>query len=350
MGPEYKDYYAILGVSKTASEKEIKSAYRKLARKYHPDVNAGDKASEDKFKDVGEAYEALSEPAKRKKYDEYGDQWRAYSQSGAGAGGAGGFRPGAGGGFPGAGAGGYRVDYGGDTGGMGGMGGADLNDLFASLFGDQGFGGMGGGSRMGDRYGGARTAPPRRGDDIESTLQVSLDDAYHGATRGLQMTIPSGRYDIGKNQPDATTRRVEVKIPQGVAEGQKIRLAGQGGQGAGGAGDLFLQIQIAKHPTFERVGDDLNVDVPVPYTDAALGGEIRVPTMKGNSLTMKIPAGTQSGQKFRLAGQGMPKLRGGGHGDLFARTKITVSKQLSDRERELLTELSSLKVSEEAAK
>jgi len=331
MGPEYKDYYAILGVGKTATEKEIKAAYRKLARKYHPDVNPNDKAAEEKFKDVNEANEILSSAEKRQKYDQFGDQWRNYSQTGGQPGGF----PGAGqgGGFPG----GFRVEYGGDGSGP------DLNDLFASLFGDQG---MGGGSRMGDRFGGMRSAPPRKGQDIEATIQITLDDAYHGTTKTFQMSIPTGRYDVGHHREDSTPKRVEVKIPQGVGDGQKIRLAGQGGQGPAGNGDLLLQVQIAPNSAFERKGDDLNVDVPVPYTDAALGGEIRVPTMKGAHLTMRIPAGTQSGQKFRLAGQGMPKLRGGGHGDLYARAKITVPKHLGERERELLTELADLHKSE----
>ena len=329
MGPEYKDYYAILGVDKKASDKEIKAAYRKLARKYHPDVNPNDKASEDKFKEVGEAYEALSDADKRKKYDQYGEEWRAYSQGGGQPGGGRGF---AGGGFPGgAGFGGGQYGQEMDQG--------DLNDLFASLFGDQGFGGAGGSRRAGGNPF-ARAAAPQRGQDIESTLQISLEDAYHGSTRALQLSIPGGRYDVGKSKQEVLPRRVEVKIPQGVTDGQKIRLAGQGAEGPAGNGDLYLIAQILPHSTFERKGDDLYVTVPVPYTDAALGGEIRVPTMKGSNLSMRIPGGTQSGQKFRLAGQGMPKLRGGGHGDLYALTKITVPKKLTDRERELLTELS----------
>ena len=320
MGPEYKDYYANLGVSKTATEKEIKAAYRKLARKFHPDVNQGDKKAEDRFKEVGEAYGVLSDAEKRKKYDQYGDQWRDYSQSGAPGGNAGGAPRG----------GGFSADY--------GAGAPDMNDFFASLFGDQGFGGGAGGSR----YGGARSAPPRRGQDVETTITVSLEDAFHGATRSLSLTIPNGRYDVGRGREDSTTRKADIKVPSGVAEGQKIRLSGQGADGAGGPGDLYLIVHIAPHPQFERVGDDLNVDVPVLYTEAALGGEIRVSTIKGANMTMRIPPGTQSGQKFRLASQGMPKLRGTGHGDLYARVKITVPKQLSDRERELLTELSGL--------
>lgn len=340
MGPNYRDYYATLGVPKTASEKEIKAAYRKLARKYHPDVNQNDKAAEEKFKEVGEAYDVLSDSDKRSKYDRFGDQWKAYSQAGA--------QPG--GGFPG----GFRVDHG-SEGPMGGMNAGDLDDLFASLFGDQGLGGAGGGGRGrgagNDPFAAFRRQAyegPRKGQDIESTIRVTLEDAYHGATRSLTLQIPTGRYDLGKGGSNVETRKVDVKIPQGVSEGKKIRLAGQGGPGQAGNGDLYLTVQVAPHPTFERQGDDLLTDVPVPYTTAALGGEIRVPTMKGTYLTMRVPAGTQSGQKFRLAGQGMPKLGGGGHGDLFGRAKLTVPKHLSEREKELLMEIANLQAKEGA--
>ncbi len=384
MGPSYKDYYKLLGVEKNAGEKDIKSAYRKLARKYHPDVNPNDKAAEEKFKDISEAYEVLSDADKRRKYDQFGDQWKMYSQGGGGGGGfpGGAGAPGGyGGGFPE----GFRVD-------IGGGGGADLGDLFATLFGDMetGRGGRGGGAGPRMR---TRTQAPQRGPDTEASLTVSLEDAYAGATRSLSLSVPEacaacrgqgvrstgtshtcpacagtgkqGRGFLGmggvcdmcggtgqtdlENCPTCRgagqvekSRRVEVKIPAGVSEGQRIRLAGQGAGGPGGAGDLYLAVHIEPHPMFERKGDDLYVDVPVPYTDAALGGEAKVPTLKGTRLTMNLPAGTQSGQTFRLGGQGMPRLRGGGTGDLYARAKITVPKTLSARERDLLTELSRL--------
>ena len=327
MGPNYKDYYSLLGVSKTASEKEIKSAYRKLARKHHPDVNPGDKAAEEKFKDVSEAYEVLSDADKRKKYDQFGDQWKAYSQAGAGGGfpgGAQGF-PGGFGGFPG-GNGGFRVQYGGEGAEMG-----DLSDLFATLFGEAAMGGPAAGARGGSRnpFAGFRQqAPPRKGDDVEASISVSLEEAYHGGSRSLGLTLPG----VGE-------RRVEVKIPKGVREGQKLRISGQGNPGTAGPGDLYLVVQIAPNSTFERKGDDLYVDVPVNYLDAALGGKAAVTTMTGSRLTMTIPAGTQSGQTFRLGGQGMPRLREDGYGDLYARAKITVPKALTSRERELLTEI-----------
>ncbi|GAB4464552.1 MAG: J domain-containing protein [Armatimonadaceae bacterium] len=324
MGPTYKDYYAFLGVDKTASEKQIKDAYRKLARKYHPDVNPGDTTAEEKFKEISEAYDILSDKDKREKYDQFGDQWRAYSQAGKGY-------PGGGyGAYPGAGS-GYRVEF--------GQGFSDLEDLFATLFGDAE---IGGGQRMGERYGGFRSAP-RKGQDVESELTVTLEEAFHGGTRSLTLSVPTGRYDLGMSREEVATRRVEVKIPAGVREGQKIRLSGQGGSGAGGSGDLYLVVKIAPHNTFERRGDDLYVDVAVPYTTAALGGDASVPTLKGSRLTVRIPAGTQSGQSLRLGGQGMPRLRESGNGDLYARIKITVPKDLSDRERKLLEELAALR-------
>ncbi|MDX1932811.1 MAG: J domain-containing protein [Capsulimonadales bacterium] len=319
MGPQYKDYYSVLGVEKTASEKDIKAAYRKLARKYHPDVNKGSSAAEEKFKEISEAYEVLSDDEKRRKYDQFGDQWKAYSQHG----GPGGF-PGGYGGF----SGGQRVEFNESDFG-------NLNDLFASLFGDMN--NVGGGARMGERFG--AQAPPRRGRDIEATLTITLEEAFHGGTRSISLDIPGGRYDMRTGAQEVTSRRVEVKIPAGVAEGQKIRLAGQGAPGASGSGDVYLTVQIAPHTQFERKGDDLYTDVPVPYTTAILGGEIKVPTVKGTRLTMTVPPGTQSGQAFRLGGQGMPRLKTGGSGDLYARIKITVPKQVSEREKELIREL-----------
>jgi DnaJ-class molecular chaperone len=329
VGPNYKDYYQLLGVSKNASEKEIKSAYRKLARKFHPDVNANDKAAEEKFKDISEAYEVLSDTKKREKYNRFGDQWKAYSQAGGAPGGQGGY-PGGFGGFPGGG-GGYRVEYGGPNGGEV----PDLSDLFASLFGDAAFAGQSSGRRTGGSPfgnvggGGFRNAapPPRKGDDAEAPITITLEEAFRGGERALTLQTSTGN------------RRVDVKIPAGVKDGQKIRLAGQGNPGAAGPGDLFLIVTISPDARFERKGDDLYVDVPVNYLDAALGGKASVPTMEGSRLTMTIPGGTQSGQSFRLGGQGMPRLREGGRGDLYARIKITVPRALSDHERQVLTEL-----------
>ncbi|MBB6049113.1 DnaJ C-terminal domain-containing protein [Armatimonas rosea] len=326
MGPSYKDYYATLGVPKTATEKEIKAAYRKLARKHHPDVNPGNKGAEDKFKEISEAHEVLGDAEKRKKYDQYGEQWKAYSQGGFPSGGPG---PGAGG-FPG----GQRVDFGGAFPG-------DLSDLFSTLFAEQfrqgGAPGAGGQRGRTVNFGGgdpfASQQPASR--DLESELRLTLEEIYHGGTKGVSIQVPTGRYDLDRGGRSTELRRVDVKVPAGVNEGQKIRLAGQGVNG----GDVLLTVRLLAHSTFERKGDDLIVDVPVPYTTAALGGEMKVPTIEGKTLTVKLPAGTQSGQQLRLTGKGMPKLKEGGHGDLYARIKITVPKVLSERERTLLTEL-----------
>lgn len=373
MAIDYKDYYKILGLPKTATEKEIKAAYRKLARQYHPDVNPGDKTAEDKFKDVGEAYEVLSDADKRGKYDQYGDQWKSYSQGG-------GFHPGAGG--PG---GVHFTDF--DLGGMnGGAGGIDdfLSSLFGGAPGGQASpGGFGGFNRAG-RTGGAVNQ------DVEVPVEISLEDAYKGTTRSFTLSLPDtcgrcggqGAISTGRSKPCAMCggtgkvkggrgffgsntcpqcggtgqateicpdcggegtvsrqRRIsDVKIPVGVADGQRIRLAGQGSAG----GDLFLKVKIKPHPNFEREGDDLRTEMLVPYTVAALGGEAAVETFGGRKV-LNIPPGTQSGQSFRLTGQGMPRLKGGGSGNLYARVKMTVPKDLSPRERELLTELAHLR-------
>lgn len=335
MNFKYKDYYAILGVPRNATEKEIKQAYRRLARKYHPDVNPGDKSAEEKFKEISEAYEVLSDPEKRAKYDQYGEMWKYYSEQQQ--------QPG---GFSGGGGWQDLRDF-----GFGGLG-----DLFATLF--------------GDAFGRGRTAETEFGSvfdaslDVEYPIEVSLEEAYSGATRTLSLTLQdtcqqcggtgasrtrSGYFTLGQACPNChgrgtipRSRRLEVRIPPGVQDGSKIRLAGEGLTGRGGQrGDLYLIVRMRPHPVFERKGDDLYVEVDVPYTIAALGGEVRVPTLKGN-VTMKVPAGTQSGQVFRLVGQGMPHLKGGGYGDLYARVRITVPRTLSARERELLQQLAQL--------
>jgi len=336
MNFKYKDYYAILGVSRNATDKEIKQAYRRLARKYHPDVNPGDKSAEEKFKEISEAYEVLSDPEKRAKYDQYGEMWKYYSEQQQQQ--PGGFSSG----------GGWQDlrDF-----GFGGLG-----DLFATLF--------------GDAFGRSRTAETDFDTtfgaslDVEYPIEVSLEEAYSGATRALSVTLQdicpqcsgtgaartrSGYFTMGQACLNCHGRgsvprnkRLEVRIPAGVKDGSKIRLAGEGLTGRGGQrGDLYLVVHLRPHPTFERKGDDLYVDVDVPYTTAALGGEVRVPTMKGN-VTMKVPAGTQSGQVFRLSGQGMPRLKEGGYGDLYARIRITVPRTLSARERDLLQQLAQL--------
>lgn len=372
MAVDYKDYYTILGLSKTATEKEIKAAYRKLARQFHPDVNPGDKTAEDKFKDVGEAYEVLSDADKRAKYDQFGDQWKSYSQGS-------GFNPAAGNSQ-----GGYSdFDFGGMGGGQGG-----IDDFLSSLFG--GAGGNGAGGFSGFSAGRpARTARAAQ-QDVEYPIEISLEDAYKGISRTLTVSIPdtcgrcggAGAVSAGKNKPcpmcagtgkvkggrnlfgaslcpqcsgtgqateicpecrgeGAVTKQrklSDVKIPAGVGDGQRIRLAGQGS----GGGDLFLKVKVRQSAQYERTGDDLRTDVAVPYTVASLGGEATVETFAGRKV-LNIPPGTQSGQSFRLGGLGMPRLKGGGSGDLYAKVKMTVPKDLAPREKELLTELAKLR-------
>ena len=372
MAVGYKDYYQILGVPKTAADKEIKAAYRKLARKYHPDVNPGDKTAEDKFKDVGEAYEVLSDADKRGKYDQYGDQWKAFSQGG-------GPNPGAGGPQSG---GAYSGNY--------DFGGANIDDFLSSLFGGASGGstsGFGGFSRA-ERRGGTRAGGPQT--EAEYPIEISLEEAFRGASKSFTLSLPqmcdrcggSGAVSTGKGKPcpmcagsgkvkgsrgffgnntcpqcGGTGQAVEVcpqchgdgsvtkqkrlsdiKIPAGVGDGQRIRLAGQGPNGS----DLFLKVKVRAHPQYERDGDELRTEFSVPYTVAALGGEASVETLSGRKV-VNVPAGTQSGQSFRLGGQGMPRLKGTGAGDLYARAKITVPKDLSPRERDLLTELAKLR-------
>lgn len=307
MAANYKDYYKILGVDRSASEKEIKSAYRKLARKYHPDVNPGDKSAEDKFKEVSEAYEVLSDKDKRTKYDQFGQYWEQMgAQGGQG-------RPGG----PGPGPEGFTFDFGGFGGGQPDFGGEGGFDLFELLFG--GKPGQGGAAQQ---QRGRRRPAPEKGSNIETEMEISLEDAFHGAKKSFHLN--------GK--------RIEVTIPRGVQEDQKIRLAKQGENGPAGPGDLLIKVKIRRHPQFERAGDDLRVEAPVDYIVGALGGEISVPTLSGR-VVMKVPAGTSGGRVFRLPGQGMPMLKGNTRGDLFVKVIIQVPAAPSDKERELLEQI-----------
>jgi curved DNA-binding protein len=308
---QYKDYYQILGVAKNANEKDIKSAYRRLARKYHPDVNPNDKGTQEKFKEINEAYEVLSDADKRKKYDTLGANWQQYEQY---------QRAGAQGPFQ-WGGGQYRSispeELENLFGGFGGGGAGDFSDFFRTFFG----GGFAGGARA--------QARPRRGQDIEQPIVISLEDAYRGATRLVQKD----------------GRRLEIKIPAGVKTGSKIRFAGEGMPGASGAssGDLYLGVQIEPHSTFERQGDDLLCKVPVNLYTALLGGETQVQTLKGKVL-LKIPPETQPGRTFRLTGQGMPKLnQDGAFGDLFAEVRVVLPEHLTSAERELFQKLAQMR-------
>jgi curved DNA-binding protein len=309
---EYKDYYKILGVDKTVDQKEIKKVYRRLARKYHPDLNPGDKAAEARFKEINEAYEVISDPEKRRKYDELGQNYQRWQQTG---GQSGNFDWGQWAaqrqGQPG----GARVEYG------------DLNDLFGggsgfSDFFDAIFGGMGGGAAP------RGTQAAVRGRDLEHEVDVTLEEAFHGAQRLMEID----------------GRRLEVKIPAGVKTGSRVRVAGEGMPNRGATrGDLYLRVNVLPNTVFERQGDDLYCDVVVDMFAALLGGEARVPTLTG-IVSLRIPAGTQSGRTFRLAGQGMPKLRSSQErGDLYARVKINLPEKLTDQEKKLVREWAQLR-------
>jgi len=307
---EFKDYYSTLGVAKTASEKEVKAAYRKLARKWHPDVNHGDKAAESKFKDINEAYEVLGDPDKRKKYDELGANWRMYEQAGAGAGSPFGGQ--------------WNVNTGGGQGGFRTMTEEEMSDLFgdSNPFSDffTTFFGGGGGARV--RTGGR--AARRKGRDLEHELELSLEEAYNGATRRLSF------------KHDEQTRTVDVRIPAGVDDGSRVRVSGEGeqGSGGGGAGDLYLRIRLVPHPVFERKGRDLYVKVPLPAPTGVLGGQAEVQTISGKPARLKIPPLTQNGQVFRLKGYGMPAVgKADEKGDLYARVEAHLPTRLSTEER-----------------
>ena len=321
---EFKDYYKILGVDRNATEKEIKQAYRRLARQYHPDVNPGDKAAEERFKEINEAYEVLSDPEKRKKYDQFGAQWRQFERMGG--------RP-------------EDFDWSQWTAGpqgqrvytrtvtpeefeeiLGGFGG--FSDFFQMLF-----GGMGRRHRtvnVEDLFeGGERTfyERPQHAQDIEQPVQITLEEAFRGTTRILQ-------------QPDGS--RIEVKIPRGVRTGSRVRVAGKGA-GNGQRGDLYLKVEVLPHPTFQRDGDDLRVDVPVDLYTAILGGEVEVPTLE-RPVMLKIPPETPNGKTFRLRGLGMPNLRNPDRrGDLYARVNVQLPRNLSEREKELFRQLRDLR-------
>lgn len=311
---EYKDYYKSLGVEKSASDDDIRRAFRKLARKYHPDVAVDKATAEEKFKEINEAYEVLGDPEKRKKYDELGMHWQ---QAGGFPGGVGGFGGGAGfpGGFGRAGdqAGAYEFHF----------GGTGFSDFFEAFFG----GGMGGGFR--GEPGAGRRHGARAGQDIEADLLVTLEEAFHGAARVVSLTHPS----TGK------TERLSVKIPAGIREGQRIRLAGKGEPGPGGApsGDLYLRIRYQKHPFFRVDGDDLLFDVPVQPWEAVLGHEVELKTFDAK-LRLKIPPGAQPGSKFRFRGHGL-KRKDGSRGDLYGVIDLEIPRHLSARQRDLWEQL-----------
>jgi curved DNA-binding protein len=316
MAVQFRDYYETLGVPKTASDDEIKSAFRKLARKYHPDVAKDKKTAEEKFKQINEAYEVLSDPEKRKKYDQLGADWNQ----------PGGFQapPGWGARQPG---GGFQQWSGGDGGVEFEFNGTGFSDFF-----EQFFGGGGGRSAFGGAGFGQRQAAAERGSDVEADIMVPLEEALHGAKRTISLRR------AGSNKVET----YQVKIPRGVREGQRIRLAGQGGAGESGgkSGDLFLRVRLQRHPDFTVEGSDLIHEVKIAPWQAVLGTTLKVPTLEG-AVRLKIPPGTQGGQRFRLRELGLPTAAGK-RGDLYVEVQINIPKKITERERELWQELAKL--------
>jgi curved DNA-binding protein len=308
----FKDYYETLGVPRDADKKQIKSAFRRLARKHHPDVNPNDPSATERFREINEAYEVLSDPEKRRRYDEVGPRWREYETwERAGRPGANPFARGAAGPQV-----EYRTASPQDFEDL--FGGADpFSDFFHDIFGSTTRGATG--ARRGGR------ARARRGEDIEGEAEISLEEAYAGTTRTVELTTPDGR------------RRIEVRIPAGIADGARVRAAGQGSGGSGGAesGDLYVRVRIRPHPVFRREGDDLHVRVPVPLDVAILGGEVDVPTLRGTRARLRVPPGTQNGARLRLRGLGMPRLRGEGNGDLIAEVDLRIPEVITPEVRQL---------------
>jgi DnaJ-class molecular chaperone len=332
MAVKTKDYYEVLGVGRNASTDEIKTAYRKLARKFHPDLNPGDKAAEERFKELQEAYDVLSDTENRKLFDNYGENWRAVKQGGGvpppgwqGGQAGGGARPGAGG-----------FDFSGFDFGAGGAAGFDI---FEEIFG---------------RAGAARARRRTRGEDVEARLELSLEEAHRGGRRTLQMQVAetcptcNGTGAVKDNKicemcggagQVVKPKTIEVNIPAGVRDGSTVRLAGQGGAGLNGQqpGDLYLHIRLRPHPVFTVRGDDLEIELSIAPWEAVLGARVEVPTIDGQ-VEMTIPAGAQAGQRLRLRGQGLNKRRGG-RGDEYARLKIVTPKEVTTEERRLYEDL-----------
>jgi curved DNA-binding protein len=306
-----KDYYSVLGVGRSASEQELKQAYRRLARKYHPDVNPDNKEAEARFKEINEAYEVLSDPDKRRKYDRFGANWQQYERAGAtGAGSGGPF-------------GGYARTGGTGYEGFGGAG--DFSDIFETFF------GMGGGG------GGARGTSGMRvdGQDVERPVEISLEEALSGTQRALQVTDAQGN-----------PRTIRVKIPAGADNGTRVRIAGEGRMGIGGGrrGDLLLRVQISPHQRFTREGTTLHVSTRVDLFTMLLGGGVQINLLDGKKLTLTIPAGTQNGKVFRVTQQGMPQLgKPDQRGDLYVTAEAELPTNLSTDERALVEQLRSIR-------
>jgi curved DNA-binding protein len=313
---DYKDYYKILQVDKSSTGKEIKKAYRRLARLYHPDKNPDNKIAEEKFKEINEAYEVLGDKDNRAKYDQLGSSYHRYQQMGGGADGFD-FSQWA---STGAGGGGYRrVNI--DIDDLFSGGGGSFSDFFNTVF------GRGRQARSGQSNDMFRRQGQGMNLDVEQEVEITLEEAYHGTSRSLLK-------DNGE--------RLTAKIPKGAKTGTKVRLRGKGATGPGSTGDLYLKIRVAPSATFKRIGDNLNVNVPLDVVTAVLGGKVSVPTLSG-SVSLTIPQGTQGGRTFRLRGKGMPLLRDNSqYGDILATVTIHVPDDLSDEEKRLYEELADL--------
>ena len=295
-----KDYYAVLGVSKTATDKEITKTYRKLARKYHPDTNPNNAAAEEKFKDISSAYDVLGDEKRRKEYDEVRRAGPSAFGMHAGAGGRGG-------------------PSGFNNGQQFDMGGADISDLIGQMF-----GGRGGRSRGG--------VDPRRGSDLETTIEITFLDAINGLTTSLRLSTDS----------ESAPREVNVRIPVGVDNGQRIRIKGRGepGRSGGPAGDLLITCNVVPHHLFSREAKNLTVQLPITFTEAALGANIEVPTVDGSTVILRLKPGTQAGSRHRVKGKGVNS--GGVAGDLIVTVEVVVPKDLSDKQRKLVEQLADL--------
>jgi curved DNA-binding protein len=310
---QFRDYYHILGVSRNASEKEIKRAFRRLARKYHPDKNPGDRSAEERFKEINEAHEVLADRSKRRRYDQVGAHWQRFERGGGDPSDFD-FERWYGGDPTGDGA--YYGTAGEDLTGMGGF-----SDFFRSMFGEA--------EPQASMKWRKAQRRPRRGQDYEYPVELSLEEAFQGTSRVLE---------VGGS-------RLEVKIPPGVKTGSKVRIAGKGGPGSRGAptGDILLNVQIRPHPVFAREGDDLHCEVEVDLYTVVLGGEVQVPTMRG-AVWLKIPPETQSGRSFRLRGQGMPHMGAPKvQGDLFAKVVPVLPQGLTEEEKEAFRAMARLR-------
>ncbi len=312
---KYKDYYKILGVSKNATKEEIKKAYKKLAKKYHPDRNQGNKAAEEKFKDINEAHEVLSDPDKRAKFDRFGSDWKRYQQRGGG----------------GANFDDFFKQWAGNQGGGSQFNINDLNDLFNQTSGGRGgsifdilFGRGGGfGNAGGHRFN-------QKGQDLKTEVYISLEEAYNGTTRIIEVN----------------GQKLRIKLKKGTTDQQQLKLKGKGGKGSNGVpnGDLYIKVNISKHTHFERKGDDLHCSIPISVFAAVLGGKVQIPTLKG-SIKINIPKGTDSGKVLRLKDLGMPKAKDNSqYGSLLIKIKIEVPKQLNDKEKALFEELKEIRM------